>query len=278
MLNDLIATAANSLQLQQFGPIAPPPGPFCTLVAGLQCLVIATSYGQETTNPFEYSKFASGKKLNDLIPTRDGMFRIYVPATIAAALITVYQYYFLDGTDAFSLAAPFLFIHFFKRSFEVAFVHHYSGTMPRQNGNAIGLMYASWTILVALTATPHATIQSEVMFHIGLLLFVMGEVGNGYHHYLLRRLRREKRNGDDKRYVPPVGGMFGHVAAPHYLFELVAWYGIACVAQQTHAFLTAGGMTSYLAGRAVVTNRWYMDTFTDREWSRTKKALVPGIF
>ena len=276
MLSNLISAASNNLQLQHFGPVAPPPGPFCTLIAVLQCLTIATSYGQETTNPFEYSKFASGKKLNDPIPTKNGMFRIYVPATIVAALISAYQYCFA-GEEVFSLAAPLLFIHFMKRSLEVAFVHHYSGTMPRNNGNAIGLMYASWTMLVALTATPHNALQSQQMLQIGLMLFVIGEVGNGYHHYLLRRLR-QKRDKTERRYVPPVGGLFGLIAAPHYLFELVAWYGISCVSQQAHAFLTAGGMTSYLAGRAVMTNRWYMDKFTAQEWPRNKKALVPGIF
>eukprot|EP00977_Amphora_coffeiformis_P007825 scaffold1719_cov186-Amphora_coffeaeformis.AAC.3 len=276
MLSNLISAASNNLQLPQLGPVAPPPGPFCTLIAAFQCLSIATSYGRETANPFEYSKFASGKKLDDPIHTKNGMFRFYVPATIVGALISAYQY-FLAGKDVFSLAAPLLFVHFFKRSLEVAFVHHYSGTMPRHTGNTIGLMYVFWTMLVALTATPHATIQSKQMFQIGLILFVIGEVGNGYHHFLLRLLR-QKRGKSEQRYVPPVGGLFGLVATPHYLFELVAWYGMACVSQQAHAFLTAGVMTSYLAGRAVMTNRWYMDTFSAQEWPRNKKALVPGIF
>jgi len=166
---------------------------------------------------------------------------------------------------------------FFKRCLEVAFVHHYSGTMPKDNANGIGIFYTLITALVALTATPLADIQSERLLQIGLVLFAIGELGNGYHHYLLRMLRQTKRS-NDRNYVPPAGGLFSVVATPHYFFELTAWYGLACVSQQLHAFLAAAGMTSYLAGRAVRTNQMYRETFSKEEWPRSKKALVPGIF
>jgi len=277
MLNELLAYS--SARLPYLGPIAPPPGVLCTVIAGLQCFVIAGSYGQEVSSPTEYSKFASGKKLVDPISTQNGMFRIYVPSTVAAAAITAYQYYCFTSHDepCFSLAAPLLFVHFFKRCLEVAFVHHYSGTMPKDNANGIGIFYTLITALVALTATPLADIQSERLLQIGLVLFAIGELGNGYHHYLLRMLRQTKRS-NDRNYVPPAGGLFSVVATPHYFFELTAWYGLACVSQQLHAFLAAAGMTSYLAGRAVRTNQMYRETFSKEEWPRSKKALVPGIF
>jgi very-long-chain enoyl-CoA reductase len=67
------------------------------------------------------------------------------------------------------------------------------------------------------------------------------------------------------------------VAAPHYLFEIIAWLGIGLVAQQTNAMLVVASMASYLSGRASATNKFYMDTFTDKEWPRSRKAILPGI-
>ena len=81
-----------------------------------------------------------------------------------------------------------------------------------------------------------------------------GELGNLYHHVLLASMRRNKgaspsppAASDVKRdastpptppapvatgYSVPQGGLFPLVAAPHYLFEIVAWVGIALAAQQ----------------------------------------------
>jgi very-long-chain enoyl-CoA reductase len=98
---------------------------------------------------------------------------------------------------------------------------------------------------------------------------------------LERLLRNPEVVGTPKgagRYLPPVGGLFPQVAAPHYLFELVAWFGIACVAQQVNAFLVFGTMAAYLTARALNTNDFYKSKFGPEEWPRTKKALIPGLF
>ena len=59
----------------------------------------------------------------------------------------------------------------------------------------------------------------------------VGELGNLYHHQILASLRG---NNGDTKYVPPSGGLFDLVAAPHYLFELIAWWGIGIVAVRPH--------------------------------------------
>ena len=65
------------------------------------------------------------------------------------------------------------------------------------------------------------------------------------------------KSGEGKtEYKPPAGGLFEYVSAPHYLFELVGWFGIALAAEHLNAFLVAACMTSYLSGRAVATSRW----------------------
>jgi len=256
------------------GVIAPPPGITGNAIAALQLFAIAGSYSNETSNPTPYSKFAADKKFDNPIPSQNGMFRIYVPSTIAAAIYTAVTF----NSESFSLVSPLLFGHFLKRTLEVAFVHRYSGSMPATSANGIGGYYTFLTLLISLTAVPVKDIASQNLLAAGLVLFAVGELGNLYHHYLLSTLRSSKESNESKKYVPPTGGLFSFVAAPHYFFELVAWLGMACVAQQTNAFLTAACMASYLAGRAVKTNEIYQNKFSTEEWPESRKAIVPGIF
>merc|ERR1719198_1489170 len=108
----------------------------------------------------------------------------------------------------------------------------------------------------------------------GIALNAVGQLGNLYHHWLLATLR--PKNGateGSSKYVIPVRGMFRFVTAPHYFFELVAWFGIACVTQHLNSFLAAGNMLSYLAGRSVATTRWYNAKFEN--YPSERKHLIP---
>ena len=78
---------------------------------------------------------------------------------------------------------------------------------------------------------------------IGLGLYVVGEAGNFLHHRILAALRT---SDSDTKYMPPSGGLFELVAAPHYLFELVAWWGIGRVAMHWNALLVAGKKTIFI--------------------------------
>jgi very-long-chain enoyl-CoA reductase len=79
--------------------------------------------------------------------------------------------------------------------------------------------------------------------------------------------------------VPPEGGLFSFVAAPHYFFEVIGWVGIGVVAQQLNAIFVALSMASYLSGRAKSTNDFYLKTFDESEWPRSRKAILPaGLF
>ena len=99
------------------------------------------------------------------------------------------------------------------------------------------------------------------------VFFVVGIAGNFYHHYLLANLRRptSKEQNEQKSYVAPHGGLFDYVAAPHYLFELIGWLGIAMVAHHGNAFMVFGGMSSYLSGRSVSQNRWNREKFDSKD-------------
>ena len=68
-----------------------------------------------------------------------------------------------------------------------------------------------------------------------------GRFGNLYHHYLLRTLRDDDSNKKkNQKYKVPMGGFFsacGGVAAPHYLFELISWWGIGVCTRHFISFL-----------------------------------------
>jgi hypothetical protein len=300
------------LQLPALGPIAPPPGMWGACVALVQCLsLVASDDVKNASDVMLYSKFAAGKEYDNAISSRHGMFRIYVPSLVAAAAAmfvstatttsteesgSVWGYFSGDhpnSSDTMTLVAPLLFLHFLKRTMEVAYLHKYSGTMPATSANFIGVFYTLIVVLMASTALPLQKV-SPLLQYIGLSLFTIGQLGNLYHHYLLSTLRPRRpqptldhQNGSAdatkkpqlllQRYVAPTGGLFGYVAAPHYFFEVVAWLGMACASQQVNSFLVAACMTNYLVGRAHKTNQWYKEQFPASEWPISRKALVPGI-
>lgn len=257
--------------------IAPLPSGVVGIVSTVfQVFVLCSSYTAERTSPSEYSKFASLKEdtLKKPISSQQGMWIIYTPATIAAALYT----FLGQSISSSSLVAPLLLILFFKRVAEVTLLHKYSGQMPLQQAVMIGIIYTFYTIEIASNAVPLGS-NDPVWRILGLNLFFIGILGNLYHHYLLANLRQNNNAPKGaKRYQPPVGGLFRQVATPHYLFEVVAWFGIACVAQQVNAFLVFGTISAYLVARAQNTNDFYKSKFGPVEWPRTKKALIPGLF
>ena len=108
--------------------------------------------------------------------------------------------------------------------------------------------------------------------YLGLVLFLIGIVGNLYHHFLLSKLRQK----DDKGYKIPKGGLFGLVICPHYLFEIVGFYGVSLIAQTIYSFSFSLGTTFYLTGRSSATRKWYLSKFEN--FPAQVKALIPYIF
>merc|ERR1712232_755540 len=204
-----------------------------------------------------------------------------------------------------SPAMVMLFVHFLKRVLEVLFLHVYSGTVSAGVSTMIGTYYALGTYLIGSVAEIIPSSQERLVFGSGKLLiwwsvrndvyrvsvlvfsfcrykisvlFTVGILGNFYHHYLLASLRKNRSGATTKRYIAPHGGLFDFVAAPHYLFELMGWFGIAVVANHLNAYLTFGSMCSYLAGRAVSQNAWNQKVFSKEEWPSSRKNLIPFVF
>jgi len=243
--------------------------------------------------------------------SRDGMLLAYAPALLAAAASFAVPGA-VEGARAQLLSAA-LAAHFLKRVLEVPtldfiscpsssadedrsraaehppsrsllsqvlFVHRYSGSMPLDTAATIASSYllSTATMIYAQHLSHDLPDPAVDLLYPGVLVFAVGLAGNFYHHYLLSRLRADAGSGGgggDKGYKIPRGGLFGLVTCPHYLFEILAFFGFAMIAQTLYALAVATGTAAYLAGRSCATRRWYRSKF--QEFPARIKALLPYV-
>uniref|UniRef100_A0A0E0LHF4 3-oxo-5-alpha-steroid 4-dehydrogenase C-terminal domain-containing protein n=1 Tax=Oryza punctata TaxID=4537 RepID=A0A0E0LHF4_ORYPU len=272
----------------------PPASAFVAAASVAQFAALAKAgLGELRGEHMAYSKFwqvvagKQEKKKNGgaggaLLPSRQGMLVAYVPAFAAAAASFAVPGAVV-GVRAQVLTAA-LTVHFLKRVLEVLLIHQYSGSMPLNTAITISSSYLVTTttmIYAQHLAAGHPDPPVDLLYP-GVVVFAVGIAGNFYHHYLLSQLRtttkKKKQHGGDggeKEYRIPTGGLFGLATCPHYLFEIVGFFGFAMIAQTAHALAVASGTAAYLAGRSCATRRWYESKFED--FPDSIKALVPYI-
>jgi len=189
-------------------------------------------------------------------------------------------------------------VHFAKRILEVLFLHSFAGS-PTEEGLTsamIGGFYTFVAWVYSRTRTPAG--PNDLLFYVGVGVFAIGQLGNLYHHWLMARLRRsaradkeareanavtqgelrqELKNSPQDHYKVPSGGLFEHVACPHYFFEVVSFLGAALVARALLPLLYVLNVGGMLGGRSVATTRWYRGRFGDA-YPAHRKHIVPLIF
>ncbi|CAI0410579.1 unnamed protein product [Linum tenue] len=241
-------------------------------------------------NHMKYSKFAAQPSAStspspswSSLPSRTGMLVAYTPAFLAALSSLLLLHHGGDGASSsrIFLVESALAVHFFKRVFEqTLFLHKYSGTMAAGTAIPISVSYFSVTALTIYTQilTQEALLPEPAvdLRLYGVVLFLIGIAGNFYHHYLLSKLRSSGDDGKKKEYKIPKGGMFELVICPHYLFEILVFYGIALISQTLYSFCVAVGTSLYLMGRSKATREWYLSKFDD--FPPHVKALIPFVF
>ncbi|KAF1916774.1 3-oxo-5-alpha-steroid 4-dehydrogenase-domain-containing protein [Ampelomyces quisqualis] len=170
-------------------------------------------------------------------------------------------------------------IHFAKREFETFFVHRFSSaTMPIQNiyKNSgyywimSGLNLAYWTYG---PNSPAARPSNPLLTSLGVALFAIGEICNYSTHMTLKNLRRA---GTTDRGIPQGLG-FNLVTCPNYMFEAIAWIGVALVnwSLSTVLFITfAVGQMGVWAWKK---ERRYRKEFGDK-YKRKRYAILPGLW
>jgi len=174
-----------------------------------------------------------------------------------------------------------LIAHFLKRDLEVLFLHKYSGSAEAGVAVFIGCFYGVKSSVVLWSANLSPVIYGPNVV-MGLCLFVIGLLGNLYHHWLLMDLRARASPGGkigmvkNREYVVPSGAFFDLVTMPHYFFELIGWFGMFVVAPRLNILMVFTGMSSYLIGRSISTTEWYKQRFGD-QWPKDRKHIIPFV-
>ncbi|KAI9253453.1 3-oxo-5-alpha-steroid 4-dehydrogenase-domain-containing protein [Phascolomyces articulosus] len=246
-----------------------------------------TSILTEKQSPMAYSKFGSIVGVSQL-PSKIGMFIIYIPSVIVAILNR-------NASDVtrFQIINAVTFIHFMKRVLEVAFVHVYSGTTDLKTSVTIAATYATSAALnLAIVRRMPTSTFTRGFYIAGLTCFIIGELVNGYHHILLRRLRTQsnketskinelKEQGErKKKYFLPRGGLFNYAVTPHYAAEQLSFLGIMLLSQNTASIAVNSFPFIYLTIRSKSTYEWYKTRLSDdeRKELQTRKKLLPGLW
>ncbi|WOL19618.1 3-oxo-5-alpha-steroid 4-dehydrogenase 2 isoform X1 [Canna indica] len=253
-----------------------PPSLFLTAMTVVSFVsLVQNGVGEVRGQNCGYSKFffssggkeAAGKRVS----SRVGMLLFYTPALVAAVAAA---YFLADASDRCRLLSLIFSLHFFKRDFEVLFIHKYSGHIFVDITFIISMSYGM--SVVCMTYSQYLTQGMQApsldLKNIGLVLASIGMIGNLYHHYILSTLRKEGEKG----YKVPKGGLFGLVICPHYLFEITEYIGIFCISQTVYSFFYLIGTAVYLSGRSYATRRWYISKFDD--FPRNVRALIPFVF
>lgn len=219
-----------------------------------------------------YSKFAhaaSAQIPGLMVNSRVGMTLLYGPSALLAL-------WFLQEKDFDmklrpNVVAAMVATHFSKRTLECLFLHKYSGGMPLSTSCFISIFYCIATHGACHFARTVSHYE-DWTYNVGGIFFMIGILGNFYHHYLLANLRKPGEKG----YKVPQGGAFEYVAAPHYMFELLGWFGIVLVTQHMVTLLMFAAMAIYLADRSIGQDEWNRRKIPGYPIHR--KCMVPFIF
>ncbi len=126
---------------------------------------------------------------------------------------------------------------------------------------------------IYLPTSPTAQPSNPSITYPGLFLFLLGELGNLNAHLVLRNLRS---SGGAERGIPHGLG-FDVVTCPNYMFEAVAWVGIALVSWSLSTVffaVVAVGQMGVWAGKK---EERYRRDFGNK-YKAKRSVMLPGIW
>jgi very-long-chain enoyl-CoA reductase len=177
------------------------------------------------------------------------------------------------------LSAGMWCVHFVRRSLESAFVHRYTKPAVPVGDVVSEYIYywgfAGWN--AAALFSPSYAAPAPWQLGLGVLVFVLAELGNAKAHRMLAELRPD---GSVERKIPR-GFLFEWVSCPHYLCEIGSWVGFAIATPTWAAFgflvVGAGILTAWARTR----HRSYQTDFAGQEreaYPAQRRSLLPFIF
>ncbi|CAN6240574.1 unnamed protein product [Urochloa humidicola] len=109
---------------------------------------------------------------------------------------------------------------------------------------------------------------------IGAAIFMWGSLHQFRCHAILGSLRKLK---DSDEYVIPCGDWFNRVSCPHYLAEIVIYFGLLIASGGSYIplWFMLLIVIMNLSFSAVQTHKWYLQKFED--YPRSRYALIPYV-
>ena len=120
---------------------------------------------------------------------------------------------------------------------------------------------------------PTAQDPNPYITYTGLLFFALGEIGNFATHLTLRGLRSSEGT---ERGIPQGLG-FSLVTCPNYMFESLAWIGIALVTWSWGTVLFVFVAIILMGSWAGKKERRYRKEFGDK-YKKKRFVMLPGIW
>ena len=117
--------------------------------------------------------------------------------------------------------------HFLKREFETFFVHKFSRpTMPLSQLWVNCAYYYCFALAIGyfLCSPTYLPPTQPWLVQLGLVVFVVSELGNLVCHVMLSRLRPAEGGQEGKARPIPTGFLFELVSCPNYFCEVLSWY------------------------------------------------------
>ncbi|KAL9104764.1 MAG: hypothetical protein Q9163_000314 [Psora crenata] len=186
------------------------------------------------------------KDLGPQIAARTVYLVEYLGPLIIHPIFYAYQVLISNTNDGPSslqaLSLILVMLHFAKRELETLFVHRFNTATVMPAFNIIRNSAYYWVLSGVNMAfwiyrpdAPAAGKDNLLITSAGLALFAVGELGNLSNHITLRNLRSA---GGSERGIPQGLG-FNLVTCPNYMFEAIAWAGIAIVTRSLSTVLFA---------------------------------------
>jgi len=167
--------------------------------------------------------------------------------------------------------------HFAKREFETFFVHKFSRpTMPLFNIVKNSMYYWSFGALCGyfLCHPLYTPPSCDSCLYIGLVWFILSEIGNFIVHWQLSRLR--PKEGTTMRPIP-TGLGFKYVSCPNYTFEVSSWIGYSIMTSMLYSWaFTAVGFLQMLQW-AMGKHRNYIKEYGADYKKLNRKAMIPFV-
>jgi len=171
--------------------------------------------------------------------------------------------------------------HYLKRVYECLYVHIYSRQSDLKFEFGGFLYYGGFGYFIGydLCSRGRASIEVQSMVLVGVILFILGEAGNGYSHIILSKLR------EDPKQTPsfPRGFAFTYVSCPHYFFEFVIWIGFGIVTGfpvSVVSFIVAS--TISLGLRARERHQKYLKQFHGKtgglKYPSSRRIFIPFVY